>query len=324
MTEILVDRSTGAEHRLEFAEAVRDGLSGDRKTLPCRYLYDARGSELFERITEQPEYYLTRTEAGILEVHGDTIAGIAAPACVAELGSGTAKKTGTLLRAMGRRLGDGTGPRYLPIDVSKSAIEAARRTLTEQVPGLRFTGICGTYEAGFERFPELSPLLLLFLGSTIGNFDREECRVFLRAIRDHLAPGDLFLLGVDLHKDTDVLEAAYDDAAGVSAEFTRNLFARMNRELGAEIDLASIRHEAHYDAAVREIRIHARFLTNTEIRLDPLDESVVVREGERVLTEVSRKYVLPSFEADLESWGLRVRRRFTDDRGWFALLLLER
>jgi L-histidine N-alpha-methyltransferase len=319
MTEIVVSRPTGRELQREFAVAVRDGLSRREKTLPCRFLYDARGTELFEQITELPEYYLTRTESAILEQAGGAIASVADPDSVAELGSGTAKKTGTILRAVAER---GGSPRYVPIDVSRTAIEKARRTLTGEVPGLRFAGICGTYEAGFEQFPDLSPVLVLFLGSTIGNFGREESIRFLERIRGHLGPHDHFLLGVDLHKDPEILEPAYEDAAGVTAAFTRNLFARMNRELGAGIDLDSIRHEATYDEESREIRIHARFLADEEVRIGPLDETIRIREGERILTEVSRKFELPALEADLREAGFTVRRVFTDDREWFALLLL--
>jgi len=182
----------------------------------------------------------------------------------------------------------------------------------------------GTYDEALSVLPELSPVMMLFLGSTIGNFTEEDTRDFLRDLAGHMSRDDFFLLGVDLVKDEAVLEAAYNDGAGVSAAFTRNLFARMNRELGAGIDLDAVEHEAHYNAEKRRIEIYARFHRDQEIRLDPIGDSIRIEAGERVRTEISRKFRLTDLRKVLEASGFKIHRIFTDEREWFALLLLRR
>jgi len=313
----------------EFARAVVVGLSDHPRWLPCRYLYDEQGSELFVRITETPEYYLTRTETEILAAAAPEIRALTGPRTLVELGSGNAAKTGLLLDAYARRNGGGGGGGggptvYLPVDVSRDALNAATGRIARAHPAVRVRGLHGTYESAFPLLPGLSPAMLVFLGSTIGNFNQTESLAFWGRVSGALRPGNFVLLGVDLVKDATVLNAAYNDAAGYSAAFTLNLFARMNRELGADLDLAALRHSASYNAAWQRIEIFAEFERDQTVRVRPLERALRIRAGERVMTEVSRKFVVSELEDYLAAFGLETRRVFTDPRQWYAVFLLER
>jgi L-histidine Nalpha-methyltransferase len=305
----------------EFATAVMIGLSDRPRWLPCRYLYDERGSVLFESITRTPEYYPTRTESGILAASAAEIAERTGRATLVELGAGTSAKTGHLLDAFLRRHGAVT---YVPVDVSDTALEAGAAMIAGAHPGVVVSPLHRTYDGAFPLLPDMAPVLLIFLGSTVGNFNQTEAATFWTSVSRHLPPGSHVLLGVDLVKEPAIIDAAYNDAAGYSAAFTRNIFARMNRELGAGLDLDAIEHEAAYRADWQRVEIFARFTTAQTLHLAPIGASVEIAAGERIMTEISRKYVLRNLEAYLGCFGLVVRRAFTDPRGWFAELLLER
>jgi L-histidine Nalpha-methyltransferase len=306
---------------LEFARSVASGMRQQPRRLECRFLYDTNGSRLYERICLQPEYYPTRTEAAILKDRAEEICLHTGPVTVLELGSGCSVKTGHLLAAHARL----HGPlRYVPIDVSESALRQACRGISSRYPNVRVTGLHGTYEDAFELFGEAPASLVLFLGSTIGNFDEDEALSFWQAVAGHMAPGDFFLLGLDLVKDEQILAAAYDDAAGITAAFTRNLFARMNRELGAGLDLETIEHAARYNRARERIEIHARFTAPQTLRVDPLNETFTIAAGEEILVEISRKFRLADMPGYFQSHGFEVVKIFTDQRQWFGLLLLQR
>lgn len=296
------------------------GLSDTPRWIPSRFLYDARGSALFEQISQQPEYYLTRTEAAILAANASRIRETTGPVTLIELGSGTSVKTSHLLDAYSAA----DGPvGYLSVDVSASALEAARHAIARRHPRVRFTAVERQYEEAFPLFRAHSPCMVVFLGSTVGNLNHAESLSFWQRVSDHLAPGDFFLLGVDLVKDPSVLEAAYNDAAGVSAEFTKNLFARMNRELHAGLDLDAIHHVASYNAAWRRIEIFARFERAQVVRVRPLGIEIPVSAGEHVMAEVSRKFVLDDLTRYLACFGLDTRAIYTDAGRWFAVLLLQ-
>jgi L-histidine Nalpha-methyltransferase len=302
----------------EFANSVVRGLVRRPGRLECRFLYDTRGSELYERITRQPEYYPTRTEAGILARCARRLREITGPVSLLELGSGSSAKTDHLLRAWE------DDACYIPVDISESALRHAGEAICARHPGVRVLGLNGDYEEVFPLFSGLSPLMVVFLGSTIGNFSEEEATLFFRRIAENLNDGDYFLLGADLEKDRAVLEAAYNDAAGVTAEFTRNLFARMNRELGSGLDLSAIEHVARWRPERRRIEIHARFEKPQTLRVAPLDRSFQIAAGEEILVEISRKFVLRDLQDELENCALRTREIFTDEQGWFALILLQK
>ena len=302
----------------EFAESVVRGLSRRPGRLECRFLYDARGSELYERITEQPEYYPTRTEAGILAGCARRLRAITGPVTLLELGSGSSVKTDHLLRAWQGKA------HYVPVDVSESALRLAGEAICRRHPDVQVVGLNGTYEAALPFFAEFSPLMVVFLGGTIGNLSDEETDLFFRQVGDNLGEGDYFLLGVDLVKDRRLLEAAYNDEAGVTAAFTCNLFARMNRELDSGLDLSAIEHVARWVPARQRIEIHARFKKRQTLRVAPLERSFEIARDEEILVEISRKFILEELQADLADHGLRTREIFTDAQSWFALLLLEK
>ncbi len=304
-----------------FARSVAAGLSDDPKWLHCRFLYDAEGSRLFEEITRQPEYYPTRSEAAILEQHAATIRRITGPATLVELGSGYSVKTEYLLSAYSE---GGAEVLYVPVDVSVSALREASRSIADSFPEVQFTGINGPYPSAFPVLRQLSPQMVIFLGSTIGNFNPAEATAFWRAVAGHLPAGDFFLLGVDLLKDVGVLEAAYNDAAGFTARFVKNYFTRINRELGANVDLDSIDYVGEWNADLRRMDIAVRFTSDQEVYVAPLDQRFSVKRGERILVEISRKFRLPELADELSLYGFAVRRAFADDKRWFALLLLER
>lgn len=305
----------------DFAGSVVRGLERPTRRLDCRFLYDARGSALYERICRLPEYYLTRTEASILSRCAPGIRDVTGPVTLFELGSGYSVKTDHLLAAY---LARDPAVRYVPVDVSESALREAARAIAARRPGARVIAVNGTYEDAFPLFRAASPAMLVFLGSTIGNFDEAEAGLFLERVAAHLDPGDFFLLGVDLAKDAALIEAAYNDTAGVTEAFTKNLFVRMNRELGADLDIGSIAHVARYDARRRRIEIHARFRKAQRLRVAPLGRAFRIAAGEEILVEISRKFAVDDLVPCVESFGFAVRRAFTDPQRWFALLLMER
>lgn len=306
---------------LDFASSCMRGFRSEPRRLESRFLYDAEGSALFEEITAQPEYYLTRTEALILAAHADEIRELAGPARLLELGSGSSQKTDHLLRAWLRRE---PTPCYLPVDVSAAALAAASERLAAGFPSLRVIPIQCQYRDAFPMLAQLSPLLVAFLGSSIGNFTPSEMQGFLRDLAAAVRPGDFFLLGIDLVKERSLLEPAYNDQAGVSARFTHNLFARMNRELGCDIDLDAIEHTAWYCPEQEQVEIWARFNRQQTFRLTPPGRSITVPQGAAVQTEISRKFRLERVLPELEQCGFKAERVFTDDRRWFALVLLRR
>ncbi|MBI4502585.1 MAG: L-histidine N(alpha)-methyltransferase [Gemmatimonadetes bacterium] len=305
----------------DFARAVVRGLSDRPRWLPCRFLYDAEGSKLFERICDTPEYYLTRTETAILRAYAHAICRLTGAATLVELGSGNARKTELLLEAYGRAHG---AVRYVPVDVSEHALYESTSALVARHRQLSIEAVLGTYENALDLFERLSPLVLLFLGSTVGNLNQTEAAAFWTRVSRALAPGDFVLLGADLVKPAPVLDAAYNDAAGWSAAFTRNVFARMNRELGSGIDLGTIEHEAAYREEWGRVEIFARFTQRQIIHLRPLSRSFTVEAGERVMTEISRKFDLRELATYLSTFGLQTVRAFTDATGWYAVILLRR
>lgn len=306
---------------LDFARSTAAGLALRPRQLECRFLYDAMGSALFDLITEQPEYYLTRTETAILAANASRIRRITGPATLVELGAGSAVKTDLLLRAW---LDRGHAVRYIPVDVSESALRGACCAISAAHPAARIIGVHADYRGAFPLFRELSPAVVLFLGSTIGNFAPPEMTSFLASLARAIAPGDFLLLGIDLVKEHRLIDAAYNDAAGVTEAFTRNIFARMNRELGSDIDLDTVEHVARYHPDREQVEIAGRFTREQAVNVTPVRKSFTIARGEMVQTEISRKFRLRKFRPYLEAFGLVTEEVFTDERDWFALLLLRR
>ncbi len=317
----LVEARQAGDTLATFARSVAAGLSDEPKWLHCRFLYDAEGSRLFELITQQPEYYPTRIEASILAACSDEIREITGPRTLVELGSGYSVKTEHLLATYSR---GGSALRYIPVDVSESALHEAHKSVSLNFPQVDFTGISGAYASAFRVLRQLSPQMVVFLGSTIGNFNEAETTAFWQSVAGHLPAGDFFLLGVDLVKDVDVLEAAYNDAARVTAQFTKNYAARMNRELGSHIDVSKVEHVATWNPDLERMEISLRFSRAQDIYVEPFNQNFHVAAGEQVLIEISRKFRLPKLTEELGRFGFDVRKTFTDAKEWFALLLLER
>jgi len=318
-TAIRIDSHLGGAHERSLADDVLDGLTRPFKELPPKHFYDARGAELFDRICELPEYYPTRAERAILERHAGELAELTGAAELVELGSGTASKTRVLLDALHDA---GTLQRYVPVDVTESMVRECAEQLTEEYPGLRVYGVIGDFERHLGEVPDaVGPRIVAFLGGTIGNFPPGSRRRVLREISRLLGPEDYLLMGTDLVKNRDVLEAAYDDSQGVTAEFNLNVLEVLNRELGADFQPENFDHVALFDAEHEwiEMRLRARHEHTTLVR--DLDLPVHFHAGEEMRTEISAKFTAQRIEGDLAAAGLELVRWFTDPEQLFALTL---
>jgi L-histidine Nalpha-methyltransferase len=308
----------GPDDRL-LAFDVLDGLTRPFKEIPPKHFYDAEGSRLFECITQQPEYYPYRTERVILEATAAEIVATTGAAELVELGSGVPTKTLLLLDAMRDA---GTLDRYVPFDVSESVLLASAERLVEQYQGLRVFGVLGDFERHLDALPPAEgPRVIAFLGGTIGNFPPGSRRKFLRGLRRALRPQDRLLLGTDLVKDPALLEAAYNDAAGVTAAFNLNLLSVLNRELHADFVVDRFEHVAFYDREQEWIEMRLRALEPMVVNLVDLDLGVHFANREEMRTEISAKFTRMRIERDLRAAGLRLHQLMTDDEGLFALSL---
>jgi dimethylhistidine N-methyltransferase len=310
-------RDLAAEN--EFASDVREGLRAPQKTIPPRYFYDAVGSALFEAITLLPEYGLTRAEERLLRRHADEMAQSLAPvSAVVELGSGSGRKTQQILSAIAKR--QHVVP-YFAIDVSSSSLESCC-DLLRRVEGVRPRAVQSSYLEGLakvrEQLPREGRILLLFLGSTIGNFAEDEMLSFLRRVRGHLRAGDVFMMGTDLVKSSTQLLAAYDDAAGITAAFNLNLLARINRELNGNFELRRFRHEARWVADQSRIEMHLVSKASQSVTIAGAKCEAFFEDGESIWTESSRKF-LPSFlQSAATHAGFAVSGQWVDQEWPFA------
>ena len=318
--QIRVDnRLDGAGPGSELATDVRAGLSAPFKQLRPKYLYDERGSELFERITELPEYYQARTERSILERQAAAIVAAADPQCLVELGSGSAAKTRCLLEAMRSA---GSLHTYVPVDISEEITRRTAASLVEEFPGLKVYGVVCDFENDLERLPGWGQRrMFAFLGGTIGNFPPERRVGFLSRIASLLGPADSLLMGTDLVKDPARLQAAYNDAEGVTESFNKNILNVLNRELDGDFDLERFDHRAFYDVAEERIDIRLRSAVAQSVRLEALDMEVDFAAGEEIRTELSCKFTRASLRSAYEAAGLHLEELWTDPEGLFALSL---
>ena len=319
--ELRVDVHVGEQTPRALPDDVLDGLTKPFKELPPKHLYDARGAELFDQICELPEYYPTRTERAILDGYADAIVRRTGMAELVELGSGTAAKTRVLLDAMERA---GTLWRYVPFDVAEQTVRDCAAALADEYPAMNIRGIVGDFERHLRAIPRPErgrPRVVAFLGGTIGNFPPGARRRFLRALAGLLSPGDYLLLGTDLVKDVDVLEAAYDDAEGVTAEFNRNVLHVLNRELDADFPTELFEHVAFFDPDREWIEMRLRARRACRVSIGALDLEVDFARGEELRTEISAKFTRDRVEADYAACGLELAEWFTDDNGLFALSL---
>jgi L-histidine Nalpha-methyltransferase len=319
-----IDVHVGAGTQRALPDDVLDGLTRPFKELPPKHLYDARGAALFDRICELPEYYPTRTERAILNGYAHAIVRRTGMAELVELGSGTAAKTRVLLDAMARA---GTLWRYVPFDVAEQTVRDCTAALADEYPELTIHGIVGDFERHLRTIPPPEPgrpRVVAFLGGTIGNFTPGARRRFLRALAGLLSSGDYLLLGTDLVKDVDTLEAAYNDAAGVTAEFNRNILGVLNRELDADFRTELFEHVAFFDTTHEWIEMRLRARRACQVRIGALDLDIEFARGEELRTEISAKFTRARLESDYEAAGLELAEWFTDPASLFALSLAAR
>ena len=302
----------------ELAADARAGLTAQPKTLPPRWFYDRRGSELFEQITELAEYYPTRTERGILERYADDIAAAAPVRTVVELGSGSSSKTRLLLDAWHR---GGTLQRIVTVDVSISALTEAAPVLQQSYPDVEVQPVRADFTRHLGELDTVGPTAIVFLGSTIGNLDPGQRRAFFDGVRQALAPGDVLLLGTDLVKSPQVLVPAYDDAAGVTAEFNLNVLRVLNRELDGDLPVSAFAHKAIWNAVDERIEMRLVAEQPVRARLAAIDLDVRFEAGEELLTEISSKFRRAGITAELAGSGLRVSHWWTDPLDYFAVSL---
>ncbi|GAB3415781.1 L-histidine N(alpha)-methyltransferase [Flindersiella endophytica] len=319
MSSVQIERHLDeAELAAGLTRDVRAGLSGRPKALPPKYFYDARGSELFEEITRLPEYYPTRAERAILETYKEEIAKFSGADSLVELGSGSAEKARLLLGGM---QSVGTLRRYVPFDVSESALVEAVSVLSREFPAMEIHAVVGDFERHLSELPRDGRRLLAFLGGTIGNLTPGERARFLGTIRANLGEHDAFLLGTDLVKDPNRLVAAYDDAAGVTAEFNRNVLRVVNRSLGADFDVDTFEHVAVWDAEQEWIEMRLRSVVEQSVLVADLGLTAEFLRGEEMRTEISAKFRPEGLKGELSEAGLELAAWWTDPAGDFALSL---
>ncbi|MGE0133110.1 MAG: L-histidine N(alpha)-methyltransferase [Blastocatellales bacterium] len=315
---LVIHQTASPQDDGSFAEDVRAGLTATPKILKPKYFYDALGSLLFEAICHLPEYYLTRSETEIFERHAvEIVAQLPSPISVVELGSGSSVKTRLLIEAI---LARQSRLCYQPIDISETILEQSAKQLLEDYPGLRITAHAADYTRGIGSIKreEGEKVLALFLGSNIGNYMLDEARGLLSQIRGALRPGDGLLLGADLKKSHEALEAAYDDALGVTAAFNLNLLLRINREMDADFDLKRFKHIAFFNQDQSRIEIHLVSLARQTINIRGLGITVEFQEGEMIHTENSYKYDLEMLAALAEGAGFNPARVWFDSSSRFS------
>jgi len=315
-----VETARGNDEQVaSMAAEVRRGLLATPRWLPSKYFYDDRGSRLFEEITAQPEYYLTRTEEGLLARIADEVVARVRPRELLELGSGAGRKIRLLLAAMARA---GLLRGCILLDINARFLADASRALARDFPGLAVRGVVGDFLGDLDLLGPGGDRLAAFFASTIGNLHPDEVPPFLARVAGHLAPGDAFLVGVDLVKDVARLEAAYNDRAGVTAEFNRNILRVLNDRLGADCDPGAFGHVAFYDRAHARIEMRLRSLRLQRVRIPAARLDLKLEAGEEIRTEISCKYTRASFAARLTGTGLGLVHWYTDPEHLFALALL--
>jgi L-histidine N-alpha-methyltransferase len=319
MTEPDLDHHRSGDTVTEELRAdVLAGLTAEQKWLPPKWFYDTEGSELFEKITQLPEYYPTRCEREVLAAHAGDVAELTRAHTLVELGSGSSEKTRLLLDALTRH---GSLRAFVPLDVSESALADAARSISADYPGLEVRGVVGDFTQHLGLLPGDGPRVVAFLGGTIGNFLPAERATFLRSVREVLDEGEWLLLGTDLVKDAETLERAYDDAAGVTAEFDMNVLRVLNARLGANFDLDEFEHVSHWDAEHEWIEMRLRARRELTVEIPGAGLSVRFAAGEHIRTEISAKFRPGGVETELAAAGFALERWWTDSRQRFGVSL---
>ena len=312
----------GDTYCYDMKREVYEGLTASRKSLPSKYFYDARGSSLFEEICRLPEYYQTRTELSILREAAAEIMKNFKKGDLIELGSGANWKIKALLDAVDQFLLPGI--RYVPVDVSETALLTAAEELLDLYPELNVFGIVADFTKHMEKIPSDGSKLFTFFGGTIGNFLKEDADRFLRNIAELMESGDRFLIGIDMVKAKETMERAYNDSRKVTAEFNKNVLNVINRELNATFDLSDFDHLSFFNEEQEQIEMHLKANRAVAVEVDDLDLQIRIAEGETIHTEISRKFSRESAMRMAAKAGLEIARWFTDERGWFSLIEIKR
>ncbi len=306
-----------------MAEDIRKGLCADTKRIPSVYFYDETGSRYFEQICELDEYYPTRSETEILsQVSHHIVKSAGKDARIIELGSGNSSKTRLILEAF---LRENNACEYCPIDVSKEILHDSAIELTSDYPDLKVTAVAHRYEEGLDALHDDSSNsdLVLWLGSSVGNLERNDAEAFLRDIRKRLSEKDRFLIGIDLRKSEKVLEKAYNDEQNITAAFNLNVLVRLNRELGAEFDPGTFTHIAEYNKEAGRIEMYLQSQVDQSVRIHALDETIPFKKDERILTEYSYKYSPDEIDALAATSGFNLQEQWFDQNHYFSLNLLQ-
>jgi L-histidine N-alpha-methyltransferase len=306
-------------HR-DISSDIFRGLTSPCKFIPSKYFYDEEGSRLFEHICHLPEYYQTRTELSILRNNASSIMRGFDSGCLIELGSGANWKISALLDAAMRS--GAADICYMPVDVSESALYKASLDLTQRYPCLKVTGMIADFTRHIDTIQADCNRLFLFFGSTIGNFDGKERSLLLKNVAGLMSPGDRFLVGIDMIKDVNILERAYNDSWGVTAEFNKNILNVINRELNADFNTRDFDHIAFFDKEQERVEMHLRANRATSAFINALGLNVELQEGETILTEICKKFSRESAEAMAHAAGLKIERWFSDPEEWFSLIEL--
>ena len=302
-----------------LSEDVRDGLVNKPRSLPPKYFYDEQGSLLFDQICDVPEYYPTRTESALLERVAGAVIASEKPECIVELGSGTSRKTRHLFDACDSQ---DCHSLYTPLDVCDEILVSSGQSLIEEYPWLQVQPLVGDYTAGLGNLPRRANRnLVVFLGGTIGNFSRADARAFLTEVRATMDDGDSLLIGADRVKTPELLHAAYNDDAGVTAAFNLNVLKVLNRELGADFDVDAFEHYAHFNPIESQIEMHLIAMKNQSIRIDAIDHTLEFTEGDHILTEISRKFTRAELEQTLREAGFRISEHYEAEPLKFSLVL---
>jgi L-histidine N-alpha-methyltransferase len=301
-----------------IAEDVLRGLTAGQKYLPSKYFYDERGSKLFEEICGLPEYYQTRTELGLLRANAEEIVRGLGRGDLVELGAGANWKIRTLLDVLGPSRRDDI--RYVPVDVCGPALRESSAQLKSVYPEVKVKGIVADFTRDLHRLRSDRPKLLLFFGSTIGNLDEREASAFLSDVAAILNPGDRFLLGLDMVKPVEILEAAYNDSRNVTAEFNKNILLVINRELSADFNPDAFDHVAFFDREEERVEMRLRASKDMRVEAEAIPASFVFRKAETIRTEICRKFRRSSAEKMIRAAGMKVSRWYSDPKGWFSLL----
>ncbi len=321
--EYLLNPDAPSAIDLNSAQDVIAGLSQSHKALSPRYFYDDRGSQLFEKICDLPEYYLTRTETAILRECAQAIVQTTGPCELVELGSGSAVKTRLLLDAY---TASQYPLHYLPIDISGGILESSACELLTDYPTLKIHGRVSTYELALAQLtPSILPSrLICFLGSSLGNLTVEECETFFMQIKTALQPEEYFLLGVDLQKPKDLLEAAYNDSQGITAAFNLNMLHHLNWRFQGNFQVNQFAHLAVYNDTLHQVEMHLRSLQTQSVYLQTLNLDIKLEQDETILSEISRKFELETLRTMLQAKGLISLQTWTDSNNWFGMLLCQR